>query len=162
VVQATAHGPMFPDCARPTVAAFIDKATAPALEPACSALALAPFVLPAPSVASARAATDTQSTEVLQGTWDLEWRTARGSSPGGYLVISQSGSSLDVQLHGRGSLRASGALQGNSFTVRGSRMFVPYILAGTVSGDRIEGTLKVMSVERPFVGRRRANPSSRP
>jgi hypothetical protein len=36
-------------------------------------------------------------------------------------------------------------------------MFIPYTLAGSVSGDRIEGTLKVMSVERQFVGRRRAN-----
>jgi pimeloyl-ACP methyl ester carboxylesterase len=157
VVPAVAHGPMFPDCVRPAVAAFIDKVVAPALDPACSASALAPFALPAPSAAAPPAAAETGSAAVLQGTWDLEWRTARGSSPGGYLVISQSGGKLDVQLHGRGSLRASGTLQGNSFTVRGSRMFIPYTLAGSVSGDRIEGTLKVMSVERQFVGRRRAN-----
>ena len=91
----------------------------------------------------------------LQGTWDLQWQTRRGVAPGGYLVISQKGSSFEAELHGRGSIRASGTLNGNSFTLRGSRFFVPYIMTGIVNDDSIEGVLKVRSIERRFVGRRR-------
>jgi hypothetical protein len=40
--------------------------------------------------------------------------------------------------------------------LRGSRLFVPYTLSGTVSGDRIEGILKVSGTERRFTGQRRA------
>jgi pimeloyl-ACP methyl ester carboxylesterase len=157
VLPATAHGPMFPDCVRPLVAAFFETLAATSPGNACRALTLPPFALPSVA-APAPAATPDSATipaSAIEGTWDLQWPTSRGSSPGGYLVIRRKGSALEADLHGRGSLRASGTIAGSSFTLRGERMFVPYTLKGTVDGDRIEGVLKVMSVERSFVGERR-------
>ena len=91
----------------------------------------------------------------LQGTWDLQWKTRRGLTPGGHMVISQKGERFRAKLHGRGSIDASGTLEGDRFVLRGSRMLVPYRMTGIVRGDTIEGSLKVMSVERHFIGRRR-------
>ena len=34
-------------------------------------------------------------------------------------------------------------------------MFVPYLISGTVRGDRMEGRLKVLGIDRPFTGVRR-------
>jgi pimeloyl-ACP methyl ester carboxylesterase len=154
VMAATAHGPMFPECARGDVADFIRHAAVRPLRNACSALALPAFAVPiAPAPPPAPASPPAAR---FEGTWDLQWQTSRGLSRGGYLVIGQNGSELTAQLHGRGSVRATGRMEGDSFTLRGSRFFVPYVLTGTVSGDRIEGTLKVMSVERRFSGQRRA------
>lgn len=157
VLPATAHGPMFPECVRPAVATFIRTAAATASGEACATLALPPFATP-PSAqpAAAPAPAPVQARPGLQGTWDLEWQTRRGPSPGGYLVIRQNGADLDAELHGRGSIRATGSIEGSRFTLRGERLFVPYTLDGELSGDRIEGALKVMSIERHFVGRRRA------
>jgi pimeloyl-ACP methyl ester carboxylesterase len=158
ILPATAHGPMFPECVRPDVAAFIRRASAPPQGNACSALTLPPFAVPAtppPAPTPAQAPAAGPAAE-LKGTWDLQWQTRRGPESGGYLVISQDGRELTAQLHGRGSIRASGTMEGNRFILRGSRLFVPYTLTGTVSADRIEGTLKVMSVERQFAGQRRA------
>ena len=157
VLPATAHGPMFPECARPAVAAFIRTAVAPSLGGACAAVGLPPFAMPPSATpASTGAPAQPRPPAGLHGIWDLEWQTRRGVSPGGYLVIRQNGSALEAELHGRGSIRASGSVEGSRFTLRGERFFVPYTLTGVLSGDRIEGELKVMSVERRFVGRRRA------
>jgi pimeloyl-ACP methyl ester carboxylesterase len=158
VLPATAHGPMFPNCARPAVAAFIRTRQRRDLGTACKDLAVPPFVVPAvaaPPASAAPAAPAKQKPASLEGNWDLFWQTRKGSSPGGYLVIRQSGTSLEADLHGKGSIRASGSVEGNAFTLNGSRLFVPYVLSGTLRGDAIEGVLKVMSVERHFVGRRR-------
>jgi pimeloyl-ACP methyl ester carboxylesterase len=160
VLPATAHGPMFPDCVRPTVAAFFRTAAATSADGACAALALPPFALPAVATpAPAAAAGAAAVAGPIQGTWDLQWQTPRGSSPGGYLVIRQSGNALEADLHGRGSIRASGRIAGSGFTLSGQRLFVPYTITGTVDGDRIEGVLKVMSIERTFVGVRRTLPT---
>jgi|GEM_PF-821098 len=157
IVPATAHGPMFPDCLRPKVAEFLRAAAAPPLGTACDATVLPPFALRVAAAVGPEAhdGREAPASNVLTGTWDLEWRTSRGTSPGGYLVISQKGARLEAQLHGRGSIRATGSIEGNRFTLRGSRLFVPYTLTGTLDGDSMEGTLKVLSVERSFTGRRR-------
>jgi pimeloyl-ACP methyl ester carboxylesterase len=158
VVPATAHGDMFPDCTRPAVAAFLRTARPAPPGAACAALALPPFAVPASASPATPAAPAADAAASMQGTWDLEFHTRRGLSPGGWLVIRQSGGRLDADLHGRGSIRASGTLEGDRFTLAGSRLFAPYTLTGTIDGDRIEGVLKVLSVERRFTGRRRAAP----
>lgn len=91
----------------------------------------------------------------FQGTWDLQWKTRKGLTPGGYMVVSRKGARFRAKLHGRGSVDASGTLNGDRFVLRGSRMLVPYTMTGSLRGDTIEGSLKVMSVERHFIGRRR-------
>lgn len=46
-------------------------------------------------------------------------------------------------------------MNGAGFVLRGSRMLVPYTIEGTVRGDRMEGALKMLSVDRRFTGVRR-------
>jgi hypothetical protein len=91
----------------------------------------------------------------FDGIWDLTWQTRSGPRQSGYLVVSRSGAGLSAEIHGRGSIRASGSANGSSFVLRGSRMLVSYRLEGRIAGDRMEGVLKVLSVERRFTGLRR-------
>jgi hypothetical protein len=91
----------------------------------------------------------------FDGIWDLIWQTRSGPSHRGYLVLHQGGNALSGEIHGRGSITASGTVSGSAFVLRGSRMLVPYRIEGRVRGDRMEGALKVMSVDRRFTGIRR-------
>jgi hypothetical protein len=91
----------------------------------------------------------------FDGIWDLIWQTRSGPRQRGYLVLHQGGNALSGEIHGQGSITASGTIGGSAFVLRGSRMLVPYRIEGNVRGDRMEGALKVMSVDRRFTGIRR-------
>ena len=101
------------------------------------------------------AAAHAEAVANLQGIWDLSWPTRNGPRQSGYLRFEQNGSALNVELHGKGSVRAQGTVNGRNFTVRGSRMLVPYRIEGQANGDRMEGVFKVLNVERHFTGTRR-------
>src|SRR5688572_12395896 len=68
----------------------------------------------------------------MAGTWDLTWQTRRGPERSGHLVVTQSGTRLTAQIHGKGSVKTKGELAGHDFTLRGSRMAIPYVIAGRV------------------------------
>ena len=102
----------------------------------------------APSAAQSVAST-------MAGTWDLTWHSRSGPRREGYLVVRQTGSNLAAEIHGRGAVTARGTLSGARFDLRGSRMLVPYRIDGQMNGGVIEGTIRVMSVERRFTGVRR-------
>ena len=89
------------------------------------------------------------------GTWDLTWQTRRGPSKSGWLVIRQEGERLTAEIHGKGNVRASGTAQGDAFVLRGSKMGAPYTISGRLEGDQLVGSLRVLSVEKKFVGDRR-------
>jgi hypothetical protein len=89
------------------------------------------------------------------GTWDLVWQTRHGPDSKGYLVIVQQGRRLGAEIHGRGEVKAKGETAGDAFVLRGSRLAVPYTISGRLAAGRIEGSLKVLSVERRFTGTRR-------
>jgi hypothetical protein len=91
----------------------------------------------------------------VAGTWDLTWQTRSGPKREGWFVLTQRGSELRGEIHGRGSVNAKGSVSGNAFTLRGSRLAVPYTITGRIEGDRMEGRLKVLSVTRAFTGARR-------
>jgi len=91
----------------------------------------------------------------FDGTWDLIWQTRRGPRQSGYLVLAQRGTALEAELHGRGSVHARGAVDGPRFILRGSRMLVSYTVEGRISGDRMEGEFRMLSVNRRFTGVRR-------
>ena len=91
----------------------------------------------------------------IEGTWDLTWTTRRGPERNGYMVITRSGNRLQAQIHGKGEVKAKGSLNGSAFSLKGSRMAVPYRIEGIWHGDRLEGSIKVLSVERRFTGVRR-------
>ena len=115
-----------------------------------AALALAAAAAPASAAQAPRPAA-----AAIAGTWDLTWQTRRGPRREGRFVITQQGSALRGEIHGRGSVKAKGSVSGSAFTLRGSRMAVPYTITGRVAGDRMEGSIKVLSVTRHFTGARR-------
>lgn len=89
------------------------------------------------------------------GIWDLTWITRRGPVTSGYLHIRQEGARIHAQIHGRGSVKASGMLRGDEFVLRGSRLGVPYVIEGSFQGDELAGHIRVLSIVKPFTGRRR-------
>jgi hypothetical protein len=119
------------------------------LVPASAVLALA--------VASAAAGAQAPrpAAAAIAGTWDLTWQTRKGPRREGHFVITQQGSALRGEIYGRGSVKAKGSATGSAFTLRGSRMAVPYTIVGRVAGNRMEGSIEVLSVTRRFTGARR-------
>lgn len=112
---------------------------------ALAAAPLAPvFSQPAPAAPAAMA-----------GTWDLTWQTRHGPERNGWLVVTQDGNRIAAEIHGKGAVKAKGTISGQAYTLRGSRMMVPYTIAGRVEGDRLTGTLSILSVRRSFTGTRR-------
>ena len=91
----------------------------------------------------------------MAGTWDLTWQTRHGPERNGWLVVTQSGSRIAAEIHGKGAVKAKGTIAGHDYVLRGSRMMVPYTISGRVDGDRLTGTLKILSVQRSFTGARR-------
>ena len=91
----------------------------------------------------------------FDGIWDLIWQTRRGPRQSGYFVLRRQGDRLEAELHGQGSVRASGTVSGSAFQLRGSRMLVPYRIEGRIRGDRMEGEFRVLNVDRRFTGVRR-------
>jgi hypothetical protein len=118
-------------------------------------IALALAVSAAALAQAASQAQQAPPTANLQGVWDLTWTTRRGPEQKGYLRITQQGAALRAEIHGQGRINARGTVSGRRFDLRGSRMLVPYRIQGQVNGNRMEGVLKVMSVERRFTGNRR-------
>lgn len=112
-----------------------------------AALLAAPALAAEPRPAPAAAA--------IEGTWDLIWQTRRGPRQSGWLVLRVTGSQVVGELHGQGSVTARGSVTGSGFTLRGSRMLVPYTVEGRLAGTRLEGTIRMLSVERRFTGTRR-------
>ena len=102
--------------------------------------------------AAARAARGPQQ---IGGTWDAVWRNSRGEARKGLIVIEQRGTQLSARVESHGNVTATGALQGNAFTLRGKRMGVPFTIEGQVKGRKMRGTLNAILVERSFTAVRR-------
>lgn len=115
----------------------------------------AALALAAAAVAATAAQAPRPAAVSIAGTWDLTWQTRKGPRRAGRFVITQQGSALRGEIYGRGSVKAKGEASGSAFTLRGSRMAVPYIITGRVAGNRMEGMIKVLSVTRRFTGERR-------
>jgi opacity protein-like surface antigen len=122
---------------KPLLAASAALALAAAAAPAAAAQA------PQPAVAR------------IAGTWDLTWQTRKGPRREGRFFITQQGSALRGEIYGRGRVKAKGKVTGSDFTLRGSRMAVPYTITGRVAGNRMEGAIRILSVTRRFTGARR-------
>jgi hypothetical protein len=109
--------------------------------------AFAVIALAAPAAAQAPAS--------FAGTWDLVWQTRHGPDAKGYLVIEQQGSRIAAEIHGQGHVKAKGEVAGNAFILHGSRLAVPYTISGRLEGERIQGSLKILSLTKVFTGTRR-------
>jgi hypothetical protein len=91
----------------------------------------------------------------IAGTWDLIWQTRHGPSKSGWLVVTQEGDRIAAEIHGQGAVKAKGEIAGADFTLRGSRLAIPYTISGRLEGGTLKGSLKILSIDRRFTGTRR-------
>ena len=91
----------------------------------------------------------------IGGTWIATWRNSRGEARKGLIVIDQRGAQLSARIESHGNVTATGTLQGQSFTLRGTRTGVPFTIEGRVGGKKMSGTLRALLVERQFTATRR-------
>jgi hypothetical protein len=124
------------------------------------AAALALFALAAPlpgtgSVASEAQARTPRGPQQIGGTWMANWQNSRGETRKGLIVIDQRGSQLSARIESHGNVTATGTLQGQYFTLRGTRTGVPFTVTGRVQGKKMTGALNALFVERQFTATRR-------
>jgi hypothetical protein len=91
----------------------------------------------------------------VAGVWDLVWKNAHGETRSAWLLMRQRGERIECELHGRHEVSAAGRVEGNRFELRGSRLLIPYRIAGRVDGGRMEGAVAAPGFERHFTGVRR-------
>jgi hypothetical protein len=91
----------------------------------------------------------------MGGTWDLSWKNRRGETRTGFMVVEQRGSQLVAQVYDRGGATATGTIAGSDFTLRGTRLALPFTVTGRIKGRRMTGALNALGIERRFAGIRR-------
>ena len=91
----------------------------------------------------------------IGGTWVANWRNSRGETRKGLIVIDQRGSQLSARIESHGNVTATGTLTGSTYTLRGSRMGVPFTITGRVQGKKMSGLLSAILTERQFTAVRR-------
>jgi len=91
----------------------------------------------------------------IGGTWDLTWKNRRGETRRGSMVVEQRGTQLFAEVYDRGGATATGSITGSAFTLRGSRLALPFTVTGRVKGRKMAGTLTALGIERRFTGVRR-------
>jgi hypothetical protein len=91
----------------------------------------------------------------IAGTWDATWRNSRGETRKGLIVLQQRGTDLSARIESHGNVTATGTLQGSAFTLRGTRMGVPFTVEGRVQGKKMSGMLTAILTERRFTATRR-------
>jgi hypothetical protein len=106
-----------------------------------------------PLVAEAQART--ARVQQIGGTWDATWRNSRGEARKGLIVIDQRGSQLSARIESHGNVTATGTLESQYFTLRGTRMGVPFTVTGRLQGKKMSGALTALFVERQFTAVRR-------
>jgi hypothetical protein len=87
----------------------------------------------------------------IGGLWDLSWANRHGTARSGWMVVRQQGTHIIIEVHGRREVTASGT----HFVLHGSQYLIPFTIEGRVEGDRIEGVLKAVTLQRRFTARRR-------
>ena len=126
--------------------------------PAVAALALlalgAPLAGTAPFASEAQART-ARGPQQIGGTWVANWQNSRGETRKGLIVIDQRGSQLSARIESHGNVTATGTLQGQYFTLRGTRTGVPFTVTGRVDGKKMRGALSALFVERQFTATKR-------
>lgn len=93
--------------------------------------------------------------EQVGGTWDAVWRNASGETRKGLILVEQRGAQLSARIQTHGDVTAAGSIAGSAFTLRGTRLGVPFTITGRVQGRKMAGTLTAILVEREFTATRR-------
>jgi hypothetical protein len=106
-----------------------------------------------PLVSEAQART--ARAQQIGGTWVANWQNSRGETRKGLIVIDQRGTQLSARIESHGNVTATGTLDGQYFTLRGTRMGVPFTVSGRLQGKKMSGALTALFVERQFTATRR-------
>jgi hypothetical protein len=120
-----------------------------------AALALLALGAPLAGTLVPQAEARTARPQQIGGTWDANWQNSRGETRKGLIVIDQRGSQLSARIESHGNVTATGTLQGQYFTLRGTRTGVPFTVTGRVNGKKMSGALSALFVERQFTAVRR-------
>ena len=91
----------------------------------------------------------------IGGTWEAAWRNSSGETRKGLIVVQQRGAQLSARIESHGNVTATGTIAGSTFTLRGTRLGIPFTVTGRVQGRSMTGTLTALGVERHFTGVRR-------
>ncbi|HYG28797.1 MAG TPA: hypothetical protein VD887_01130 [Allosphingosinicella sp.] len=91
----------------------------------------------------------------IAGTWDATWQNSRGEARRGLIVVEQRGAELSARIESHGNVTATGAISGADFTLRGTRLGIPFTVTGRVDGRRMRGALTSLLAERHFTATRR-------
>lgn len=94
-------------------------------------------------------------TQNLTGIWELSWQSGQGPGERRYAAIRQNGNEIHARIIGGGELSAQGNVNGSRFALRGWRLAVPFYIEGRWQGDRLEGSLRQLTVMHRFTGTRR-------
>jgi hypothetical protein len=108
----------------------------------------------APTASQAEARTP-RGPQQIAGTWDAAWQNSRGETRKGLIVLQQRGADLSARIESHGNVTATGTLHGSAFTLRGTRMGVPFTIEGRVQGKKMSGVLTAILTERRFTATRR-------
>jgi hypothetical protein len=135
------------------------KIPAAALRRLLPAAALALLALGAPLAGTGSLVSEaharTAPVQQIGGTWVANWQNSRGESRKGLIVMDQRGSQLSARIESHGNVTATGTLQGQYFTLRGTRTGVPFTITGRVQGKKMSGALTALFIERQFTAVRR-------
>jgi hypothetical protein len=109
----------------------------------------------APLLTAEAAAQARRGPQQIGGTWVATWRNSHGEARKGLIVVEQHGSQLSARIESHGNVTATGSIAGSGFTLRGTRLGVPFTIVGRIEGKKMSGTLTAIFVERHFTAVRR-------
>ena len=121
----------------------------------CLMALAAPLPSGAPLASGEAAARAPRGPMQIAGTWDAAWRNSSGEIRRGLIVVEQRGAQLSARIESHGNVTATGSIAGSTFTLRGTRLGVPFTVAGRVQGRKMAGTLTAFLIERHFTATRR-------
>jgi Tfp pilus assembly protein FimT len=91
----------------------------------------------------------------IAGTWEAAWRNSSGETRKGLIVVQQRGTQLSARIESHGNVTATGSIAGSTFTLRGTRLGIPFTITGRLKGKTMSGMLTAILVERHFTATRR-------
>ena len=91
----------------------------------------------------------------IGGTWVAVWQNSSGETRKGLIVVDQRGTRLSARIESHGNVTATGSIAGSTFTLRGTRLGIPFTITGRVQGKKMSGMLTAILLERHFTATRR-------
>ena len=92
----------------------------------------------------------------VSGRWEMSVQKRSGGTQTWKLTLEQNGEALTGVITSEGGdLPVSGTIQGHAFTLSAKRYGVTVEFPGTVEGETMTGTMRVLSVNRHWAAKRK-------